>query len=213
LHLSLNKMKIYKFLENPFWYNLIIRLFSFFKRTDNLNSFLDLIFSKECKGCVLEIGSGTCQFNALYEKWLPRYFATDINVDYLKYAKETTENTIFIVSDSQLLPFNPYSFDSIFALFMFHHLSDECVQLTLQEIDLCLKNGGTFIVMDVFLPDKWFDLTAFIAGKIDRGRHVRKRSHFLSLCAQKNLFQWREIAFKESWPYDMSAFIFKKAKS
>ena len=29
---NINIEKIYKFLENPFWYNLIIRLFSFFKR-------------------------------------------------------------------------------------------------------------------------------------------------------------------------------------
>ena len=171
-------MKAYKFLENPFWYNLIIKLFSLVSRPGKQASFLDKIFSQQCKGRVLEIGSGTGQFNNLYEKYLPKYFSTDINFDYLNYAKKITKNTAFTGSDSQFLPFRSSSFDSIFALFMFHHLPDDCVQSTLKEVGLCLKDEGIFIVVDAFLPDNSFNLPALIAGKIDRGRHARKRSHF-----------------------------------
>ena len=204
-------MKVYKFLENPFWYHLIIKLFSLVARPGKQANFLDKIFSQECKGLLLEIGSGTCQFNNLYEKYLPKYFATDIKFEYLNYAKKITKNTTFTVSDSQFMPFRSCSFDSIFVLFMFHHLPDDCVQSTLKEVDLCLKDEGVFIVVDVFLPDNSFNLPALIAGKIDRGRYVRKRSHFLNLCTEKKIFKWREVVFKESWPYDVSAFILQKS--
>ena len=209
-------MKIYKFLENPFWYRLIIRLFSVISSPAYIRSeanFLEKMFSQEGKGVLLEVGCGTCKFNGLYEKHVPQYFATDINFDYLKYAKKMTKNAVFTVSDSQLLPFRPYSFDSIFALFMFHHLPDESVQATLQQLDLCLKDEGKLVVMDVFLPDNYFNLPALIAGKIDRGRHVRKRSHFLNFCTRKKIFKWQEIDFKESWPYDVSAFILHKSRT
>ena len=86
-------MKAYKFLENPFWYNLIIKLFSLVSRPGKQASFLDKIFSQQCKGRVLEIGSGTGQFNNLYEKYLPKYFSTEINFDYLNYTKKITKKT------------------------------------------------------------------------------------------------------------------------
>ena len=57
------------------------------------------------------------------------------------------------------------------------------------------------------------NLPALIAGKIDRGRHVRKRSHFLNFCTRKKIFKWQEIDFKESWPYDISAFILHKSRT
>ena len=94
-------MKAYKFLENPFWYNLIIKLFFLVSRPGKQASFLDKIFSQQCKGRVLEIGSGTGQFNNLYEKYLPKYFSTDINFDYLNYTKKITKKNAFTVSDSQ----------------------------------------------------------------------------------------------------------------
>ena len=96
---------------------------------------------------------------------------------------------------------------------MFHHLPDESVKATLQQLDLCLKDEGKLVVMDVFLPDNYFNLPALIAGKIDRGRHVRKRCHFLNLCTRKKIFKWQEIDFKESWPYDVSAFILHKSRT
>ena len=62
-----------------------------------MTRFLDEIFFEECLGTVLEIGSGTSQFNELFERYLPSYVATDINREYIKLSKKRLRNTHFTV--------------------------------------------------------------------------------------------------------------------
>ena len=172
-----------------------------------MTRFLDEIFVEECLGTVLEIGSGTSQFNELFERYLPSYVATDINREYIKVSKKRLRNTHFTICSSQQLPFPRNSFDRVFALFMFHHLTDDEVRSSLKEVCHCLKDDGKLVLVDPFLPSSRLNLLGWILGKIDRGRHVRKRTHLLELFEEIDSFKWSEIVFKEAWPYDMSVYI------
>ena len=55
-------MNLYKFLENPFCYRMVVKIFSMGGRARKIAGFIDQLMASECQGLILEVGSGTSQF-------------------------------------------------------------------------------------------------------------------------------------------------------
>lgn len=200
-----------KTFEKPFLLNLISKIFSIGGRKRRLDDFISEIFEKECRGEVLEIGSGTGQFCHQYLKYVNTFTATDVNLDYLLYSKKEVKTIRYVVCDSSMLPFPSDRFDRIFALFMFHHLSCKMSLSSLRELNRCLREHSKIVIMDPFVPENKFDLIGWLLANIDRGRWIRKRGEFCKLLKQAELTIEDEIKIDGSWPYNMWTYILSRA--
>lgn len=196
-----------KKLEHPLVANLITKVFSIGGRKKTLDDFILEIFRKECTGEILEIGSGTGQFSKHYLNYVASYTATDTSLTYLKHARNETNTIKYAVCNCTKLSFVSNHFDRVFALFMFHHLSDEMVQSTLEEANRCLRQHGKLVIVDPFIPENKADLIGWILAKVDRGRWIRQRSNFYNLLIESGLTVEAEIKVNGSWPYNIWTYI------
>jgi ubiquinone/menaquinone biosynthesis C-methylase UbiE len=202
-------LNIYRLLEYPWFYKLTVGVFSMGGRARKISRFIDNLLNSECRGRVLELGSGTCQFRSLFLKYVENYVATDINLKYLKDSQQQEPKLAYVVSDASRLPFALRRFDRIFALYLYHHLSDRQTLNSLKEMVRCLKPAGKIIIVDNFLPEHWYDLIAWAVARLDRGQHIRRRRVMLDLIRQ-SAQKARVEEFNSipgSWPYVMSAYI------
>jgi len=197
----------HKVLEKPLYFNTITRVFAIGGREKRINESVSGLFNKECMGEVLEIGSGTGQFSYYYLKHLGTYTATDINLDYLRYSKKKVGTIKYVTCDSSMLPFSSQSFDRVFALFMFHHLSGKMSLSSLREMKRCLKKHGKIVIIDPFVPENRMDFVGRLLAKMDRGRWIRKRGDFCRLLKHAGLRIDAEMKMNGSWPYNMWTYI------
>jgi len=201
-------MNLYKILENPWCYRMVVKIFSMGGRARKIAEFLDRLMASECQGLVLEVGSGTSQFRDMFLKYVDNYVITDINFHYVQYSKGDRNSMWHALCDAAVLPFSPSTFDRIFSLYLFHHLSNQQTLDSLKEMQRCLKPGGKIIIVDLFQPEKPWDLIRQAVSRLDRGRYVRKRDLMLSLIRKSGNFQVEEHhSVPGEWPYSMSAYL------
>lgn len=160
---------MYKLLENPSVYNLFQKVFAPGYKGE-LERILRDAVGPYRDSIVLELGAGTGVFS-------PRDFvdftATDINAEYLR---EIKGNCKLFCCDSQDLPFQHNTFDLVFAVGLYHHLSDLEFHRSLKSVISVLKPGGVFMVLDNIWPTNKFNLIAYLIRKFDRGKYVRTLS-------------------------------------
>ncbi|MFZ2088600.1 MAG: methyltransferase domain-containing protein, partial [Desulfobaccales bacterium] len=133
---------------------------------------------------------------------------TDINYQYLQYSKSNHRTLWHVLCDATLLPFLPSTFDRIFSLFLFHHLSDLQTLDTLKEMQICLKPDGKIVIVDLFQTEKRWDLVSRAVSRLDRGQYVRPRQSMLGLINQAGKFQVEERrGAPGEWPYSLSTYI------
>jgi len=206
--LGSTSMNLYKLLENPTCYRLVVRLFSMGGRAGKIAGFVDELMARECRGRVLEVGSGTSQFRPIFLKYVNNYVATDINFQYVHYAKNDFNTLQYAVCDAAFLPFMSSMFDRAFCLYLFHHLSDQQTVNTLKEMQRCLKPDGKIIIVDLFQPEKRWDLISQLVAYLDRGQYVRRRNSMISLIKESGNFEVEaHHGVPGEWPYVMSSFV------
>jgi ubiquinone/menaquinone biosynthesis C-methylase UbiE len=201
-------MNLYKFLENPFCYRLVVRIFSMGGRARKIGGFIDRLMARECRGRVLEVGSGTSQFREMFLKYVDNYVITDINSQYMQYSRSTHPALWHIVCDATMLPFALSTFDRIFSVSLFHHLSDQQALDTLKEMQICLNPNGKIVIIDLFQTEKRWDLVSRAVSWLDRGQYVRPRASMLALIKNAGNFQVEEHhGVPGEWPYSISAYL------
>jgi ubiquinone/menaquinone biosynthesis C-methylase UbiE len=201
-------MGLYKLLEKPFCYRMVVKLFSMGGRARKINGFMDQLMAGECRGRVLEVGSGTSQFRDMFLKYVDNYVVTDINFEYVRYSKSSHPNLWHVQCDAALLPFAGAAFDRVFSLYLFHHLSDGLALNCLKEMRAALKPGGKIVIVDLFQTEKRWDLVSRGVSWLDRGEFVRPRAAMRDLIKAAGDFQVEEHHHVPGeWPYSMSVFI------
>lgn len=200
-------MNLYKFLENPFCYRLVVRIFSMGGRARKIGEFIDQVMARECRGRILEVGSGTSQFRETFLKYVDNYVITDINFHYLHFSQSIFPGLGHAVCDAAVLPFPAGTFDRIFSVALFHHLSDQQALDSLKEMKLCLKPGGKIVIVDLFQTEKRWDLVSRAVSRLDRGQFIRPRASMLALIRQAGNFEVEEHhGVPGEWPYSISAY-------
>jgi SAM-dependent methyltransferase len=116
---------------------------------------------------VLELGSGTGAFS-------PDGFAaltvTDVNQAYLDQIHVPCKK---FLASAAALPFENKCFDLVFAVGLYHHISDEDYLKSMQEINRVLRAGGTFVNLDNLPPTRSYRVIAAAVRRMDRGHFVR----------------------------------------
>jgi ubiquinone/menaquinone biosynthesis C-methylase UbiE len=201
-------MNLYKFLENPFCYRLVVKIFSLGGRARKIAGFIDQLMARECLGLVLEVGSGTSQFRDMFLKYVDNYVITDINFQYVQYSQGEHQALWHVLCDAAVLPFPPATFDRVFSLYLFHHLSDQQTLDSLREMQRALKPGGKMVIVDLFQTERQWDLLSRGVSWLDRGQYVRPRASMLALIKQAGNFQVEEHhGVPGEWPYSMSVYL------
>jgi len=205
-------MNLYKILENPTCYRMVVKIFSLGGRARKIAGFIDRLMARECQGLILEVGSGTSQFQDMFLKYVSHYVVTDINPQYVQYSKNDNRDLWPVVCDATVLPFLSARFDRAFSLYLYHHLSDQQILDSLREIQRCLKPGGKIVVVDLFATEKRWDLVSRLVSWLDRGQYVRPRASMRALIKQAGSFRVEEHGgVPGEWPYSMSAYLLTPA--
>jgi len=187
---------------------MIVKVFSMGGRARKIAGFIDQLLARECKGRVLEVGSGTSQFRDIFLKYVNNYVITDINFQYVQYSKSNHYTLWHVLCDAAVLPFLPLTFDRVFCLYLFHHLSDRQTLDSLQEMQRCLKPNGKIVIVDLFQPEKRWDLISQLVAYLDRGQYIRRRDLMISLIKESGNFQMEtHHGVPGEWPYVMSSFV------
>jgi|WetSurMetagenome_2_1015567.scaffolds.fasta_scaffold152317_2 ubiquinone/menaquinone biosynthesis C-methylase UbiE len=205
-------MNLYKFLENPFFYRLVVKIFSIGGRARKIGEFIDQVMARECRGRILEVGSGTSQFRETFLKYVDNYVITDINFQYMQYSQSTHPGLGHVVCDATRLSFPPALFDRVFSLYLFHHLSDQQTRDSLKEMRRCLAPGGKIVIVDLFQTERRWDLVSRGVAWLDRGQFVRPRASMRALIQEAGNFQVEEShGVPGDWPYSMSEYLLTPA--
>jgi len=195
-------MNFYKFLENPKIYNFIEKTLSLGNKSC-LNCLGGLIKPKE-DNLLLDVGCGTGKYAKLFSK---NYYGVDINEDYINYAKGNY-NGNFDTMDATDLRFSDNTFDFIFNVSLFHHLSDESIKTAINEMKRVCKNNGKILIIDAVFPSKK-NFLGYLLFKLDRGKHTRKLKDLNNLLSRYNL-KLIQDNIKGSFPYRFAVFMYQK---
>ena len=104
----------------------------------------------------------------------------DVSKSYLKQYRKN--GATGILGSAEKLPFEGGSFDAIWSIWLFHHLSDEIAKKSILEMLRVCKKSGYILIIDAVMPV--YNLSrplAYIIRKLDRGRYVRNFNQNVNL--------------------------------
>lgn len=192
---------IYNLLEYPAIYNTLQRLASV-GRMKAIRFFENKI-RQEAFGRVCDIGCGTGRYSHLIKN---NYYGIDMNRNYLISTKE--EGKYFICGDVTKLPFKHNSFDFIYSIGFFHHITENQTREALNEVYRTIRNNGRIVIVEIFYPENSFNIFGYFLCRFDRGRYVRERQSFEEILYER--FQIVESDYiKRSFPQNMRYYILK----
>lgn len=122
---------------------------------------------------VLDIGCGNGRlYHVLKEKQI-LYTGLDLSEELIKISKAKYPEVDFMVGDMKKLPFLAGSFDAVFCIAAFHHLTtaEERLQ-TLREMKRVVKPGGKILLVNWNLLGEWG------TGKVEKGDYKRFGNDF-----------------------------------
>lgn len=102
---------------------------------------------------VLDLGCGTglLMDQVISEDHTRRVTGIDLSSKMIKVAKKRIkEKGTLIIGDSEKLPFDDHSFDIVYCNDSFHHYPDP--KKVIIEVQRVLKDGGVFIIGDIYKP-------------------------------------------------------------
>lgn len=129
--------------------------------------YLSLEPSSRC----LDFGCGTALFAPVFIASNLNYYGYDIDHRLIKYASRVYKSAHFTSSWNEIAADAP--FDLILANCCFHHIDSRTLDAELHNISTLLADNGTFIMIDILLPQNdscWF---RNMFRKLERGAFIR----------------------------------------
>lgn len=128
----------------------------------------------------LDFGCGTGQFAAQFPAG--RYVGIDPERAYTSYAAEHRRGT-FVAMDGGELGLQDRGFDGALVLGVLHHLPDELVRRSMQELHRVLKPAATLLVIEDVPPPTIWNVPGHIMHWLDRGNYIRSDQNYRALFA------------------------------
>lgn len=132
---------------------------------------------------VLDIGCGLGNYSLLFTN--AKYTGLDADSNYIDHARKifAKPNVSFLVENA-VAPQGLPSFNYIFSVGLYHHLSDKDTITSLGKLRSQLIDGGFMLIFDAVYP-KNFNIPGYILRRLDRGKYVRTFGEYSRLL-QKN---------------------------
>ncbi|MBY0471656.1 methyltransferase domain-containing protein [bacterium] len=140
---------------------------------------------------ILDVGCGPAS-------WLWRADLKPTGLDHSEnYATSWKQRSQeYVVGSADALPFANHSFDGIWSIFLFHHLTDEQVRHALSEMERVCKPGGYISIFDGIYPDRWWqNPVAHAIRRADRGQFMRLERDLEALFPNQSAWTF------ERWTY------------
>jgi SAM-dependent methyltransferase len=141
-------------------------------------------------GRLLEVGCGP-------ESRLFRAGLHPIGVDMsLSYMRAYAGHGSGVVASAERLPFADALFDSVWTIFMFHHVPDALARQALEEMVRVCRPGGHVVVIDGVWPRvAWRRPLAYLVRRLDRGRFMRDEAHLRQLLSPQVGFATERLTY------------------
>lgn len=160
-------------------FTFVYRLYQFIVKRKWSDNFYVNQYIKPFKNCnLLDIGCGNGHFLEYYPKDI-NYYGFDLNQNYINDAKEKYANRgHFICGTADQYNFTDnLQFDIITANAIFHHLTNDELEIVFKNASKVLKKGGYLVSLDpVYLPNQ-NPISKYIISK-DRGQNIRSEEDF-----------------------------------
>jgi len=200
-------MLLVKMLDKPAWYDVKTRLLSLGRAS--VRDFLRQTVTPREGGRVLDVGCGTGAHGRTFAGRM-RYFGVDQNGVYVRHAI-ARRGEPFAVMDAAKIAFPDGAFDVVFAVGLFHHLSDAQAVAAAREMRRVTKDNGTALVIDAVLPPQW-NLLGRCLFRWDRGHHVREQAALTALLAPEG-FRLLLENIPRSFPYQRAVWVLDVLRS
>lgn len=152
---------------------------------------------------VLDIGSGAGHTALTFAPFVAECIGCDLTPEMVNVATQLARdkdirNVHFRLGDVENLEFGNASFDFVTCRYAAHHFSN--LQQAIQEVTRVLKPGGTFVLVDPYVPED-DDLDSFV-NEIE---HMRDSSHVRDyrLSEYKSCFQNAGLSYHEEFKWDV----------
>ncbi len=156
---------------------------------------------------ILDLGCGTARYAHLFSGG---YVGLDINCEYL--SGKTAPGKDFVCADSRKMPFRDASFDTIFSVGLFHHVSPGSSGAIFKEMSRVGSADASIMLIDFFYPENRFDLPGWLVSRFDRGSFVRRRNDFIrEIEPYFGIVDSRYI--EHSYPYNLHAFLLRRRRA
>lgn len=157
--------------------DLFQRVLSVNKREQReyLSGYLKALNLKPGSSC-LDFGCGTALFAPVFTASNLIYYGYDIDQHLVNYASRIYRNAKFTSSLNDLEDTAP--FDLILANCCFHHIDSGTLDLELHNISTLLADDGTFIMVDILLPQNDSFWLRKLFRKLEKGVFIRTESDY-----------------------------------
>jgi ubiquinone/menaquinone biosynthesis C-methylase UbiE len=130
----------------------------------------DELAALELSGCVLDVGGGTGAWKALFPAHV-RHVCLDIDPLKLGGFMRKFADGVAVLADATAMPFEDGSLETVWCVFVAHHLDDDALRGMLDEAARVLKPGGRLLFADaLFIPSR---MAGRLLWRYDRGNHPR----------------------------------------
>lgn len=145
------------------------------EQRNNLSAYLKALNLKPGSRC-LDFGCGTALFAPVFMAAKLNYYGYDIDQHLLDYASRIYKKTFLTSSLDELGANAP--FDLILANCCFHHIDSGALEAELHNISTLLAEDGTFIIIDILLPQNDFFWLRKLFRKLEKGAFIRTESDY-----------------------------------
>lgn len=143
------------------------------------------------KSRVLDFGCGTALFARTFIRLGAEYVGYDIDKDIVKYAAKLYPAATFTADINMMKNLGKY--DLIIANCCFHHMDNATVQTELKRIKICLKPGGTLLILDIFKEDLPQGSLRRLFLLLERGVYLRKDGDYHKMVSSEFMVVEKEI--------------------
>lgn len=196
------RMGLYGLLQHPVIYDWKTRVLTLGRRS--VRRYLAAKAALPADAKILDVGCGTGGHAGALSG---RFCGIDHNAQYIRYARKRRPGC-FLIMDANRLGFLADSFDLVFSVGLFHHLSEPCARIVAEEMKRVTKPGGKAWIIDGVRPTKAAPL-GYILSQLDRGKHTRTIKELATLLAPED-FRLTTENIKGSFPYRRAVFSYLK---
>ena len=117
----------------------------------------------------LDFGCGSGPYSSLFSK--EKYVGVDVEVKNVEFARKKYQKEFKVINGTDLK--NVKKVEQIFAIDVFHHLSDDIIKKYVREFARLLSKKGKVLILEHFPAKQQTNILGKLLMTFDRGKNIR----------------------------------------